>query len=433
MLCPNIPPLETPPGEVATAKYVVVVDTNGNTKVLIRPVGFPSLLFFDGDNAYWAYGNVNSPIILPGLTGNIRNETSLEAIFGLIGFTATGGLVNFVNESTDQLFLTSFNGTLHWSVLGGPTAEQLLPQTGSGILVKSPFDGAVTWDGTPGVAIVNTAGEAGTITNGTVDQIFKIDATGQPVWANAPSGTVSAGSASMGLDGVQGANTSLSAVNIKSPTFTLSDGTTTLVVTNVNVSADLLNGVAVNGLDAGAESNNVWYYFHIITDGVTVSALISTSATAPVMPAPYTHWGMASVFRNDSGGNIRPFLQRGRRFSIGNVEMSGNVSATTSYNAIPQSVNINTILPPITKLCSGMCGGSPTATTPRKTSIASTITGIGTQIIDASTFGGVFEGFSQNAGNFQDLAVEDPAAIVLYWKSATADSHRRIVFNGFSI
>ncbi len=61
-----------------------------------------------------------------------------------------------------------------------------------------------------------------------------------------------------------------------------------------------------NGLDAGSEANNTWYYVWLIKHGTngTVAALLSTSPTSPTLPSGYTHKRLVFAVRNDGSSNF---------------------------------------------------------------------------------------------------------------------------------
>jgi hypothetical protein len=69
-----------------------------------------------------------------------------------------------------------------------------------------------------------------------------------------------------------------------------------------------------NGLDAGALANTTWYYVFIVqkADG-TVAGLMSTSATAPVMPSGYTFKTRVGAIITDASAHFLRFKQRGRK------------------------------------------------------------------------------------------------------------------------
>lgn len=71
---------------------------------------------------------------------------------------------------------------------------------------------------------------------------------------------------------------------------------------------------AANGLDSGALATSTWYSVWVIWNGVTTAGLLSLSATAPTLPAGYTHKARVGWVRTDSSGNKYPlsFIQSGR-------------------------------------------------------------------------------------------------------------------------
>jgi len=75
-------------------------------------------------------------------------------------------------------------------------------------------------------------------------------------------------------------------------------------------------GTNQGGLDTGAEANSTWYHVWLIMrpDTGVVDVLFSLSATAPTMPANYTKKRRIGAIKNDSSGNILPFLQYGDEF-----------------------------------------------------------------------------------------------------------------------
>ncbi len=111
----------------------------------------------------------------------------------------------------------------------------------------------------------------------------------------------------------------------------------------VNV-APVLTVAGANGLDTGAEAPNTWYYGWVIgTAGGAIAGLISTSATAPVMPGGYTYKALVTAFRNDGSSNVVGFVQKGR-----SNYRSALVSALSSGTAtVETAVSVANWVPPI--------------------------------------------------------------------------------------
>ena len=73
-------------------------------------------------------------------------------------------------------------------------------------------------------------------------------------------------------------------------------------------------GAGANGLDTGTLAANTWYSVWVIWNGATAAGLLSASATAPTMPAGYTHKARIGWIRTDGTANKYPlgFTQYGR-------------------------------------------------------------------------------------------------------------------------
>lgn len=82
----------------------------------------------------------------------------------------------------------------------------------------------------------------------------------------------------------------------------------------VNVSINSAT-VGANGLDTGVLAASTWYATFVIWNGVTKAGLISLSATAPTLPAGYTHVARTGSIYTDSTANKYPlgFTQKGNR------------------------------------------------------------------------------------------------------------------------
>lgn len=139
--------------------------------------------------------------------------------------------------------------------------------------------------------------------------------------ANVPQGVSGA------FSGLRLSATGLSAaVSVAADEVTLSSAAQTYrTLKGVSLS---INSAAsgANGLDTGSIAVSTWYSVWVIWNGTTTAGLISLSATAPVMPAGYTHKARVGWIRTDSTVNKYPlgFTQSGRSVQM-LVAPSGNV------------------------------------------------------------------------------------------------------------
>lgn len=83
-----------------------------------------------------------------------------------------------------------------------------------------------------------------------------------------------------------------------------------------------------NGVDTGASAASTWYSVWVIWNGSTTAGLLSLSATAPTMPAGYTHKALVGFIRTDATANKYPlsFQQTGRKWQY-KVATGSNVPA----------------------------------------------------------------------------------------------------------
>lgn len=89
-------------------------------------------------------------------------------------------------------------------------------------------------------------------------------------------------------------------------------GTPSVLLLGVSVTINALTIGVPNGLDAGSLSNNTWYAVYVISDGTNTAGLLSSSFTAPALPAGYTHFGRVGAVRTNAVAQFRRTLQYGR-------------------------------------------------------------------------------------------------------------------------
>lgn len=95
------------------------------------------------------------------------------------------------------------------------------------------------------------------------------------------------------------------------------------LATSFNVTADISTGVAVNGLDAGTEAANTWYFVHAISTGAVDRLILSTSSSSPTLPSGYVYSCLLGAVRNNNSQNFRISTQRGNEVSI-DIVYDGN-------------------------------------------------------------------------------------------------------------
>ena len=139
-------------------------------------------------------------------------------------------------------------------------------------------------------------------------------------------------------------------VNVSADQLIVGAGELVSSLSGINLSFNgLIKGA--NGLDTGVLAASTWYSVWVIWNGVTAAGLLSLSATAPTLPAGYTHKARAGWIRTDTTANRFPvaFSQFGRqvRYVVGagsNVvalpSMAGGVLGSPTTGAwVPVSVD----------------------------------------------------------------------------------------------
>ena len=116
-----------------------------------------------------------------------------------------------------------------------------------------------------------------------------------------------------------------------------------------------------NALDTGALGNNTWYYIYIISDGTTTAGLISTSATAPTMPAGYVYKYRVGTQRTGGAATFLRIQQAGKRAQY--VVVTGSttpnlpimISGNSGNATTPTwtAVSVSNFLPPVARVIHG--------------------------------------------------------------------------------
>jgi hypothetical protein len=106
-------------------------------------------------------------------------------------------------------------------------------------------------------------------------------------------------------------------------------------------------GSGNGGLDTGTIANNTWYHFHQIfrADTGVVDVLASLSASAPTLPAGYTHFRRIGAGRTNGSGQWIRFFQDGDLFQWETPVLDVNVtnpgtSAVSRTLTVPSGVRV---------------------------------------------------------------------------------------------
>lgn len=177
-------------------------------------------------------------------------------------------------------------------------------------------------------------------------------------------------------DGIAGSFSNLKA-SATGANATVTVTADSVCVKNAASQQTVLNGLAlainsaavgVNGLDAGVLAANTWYSKWVIYNPTTqaVAGLLSLSATAPTMPAGFTHRARVGWIRTDGTANKwpLPFQQNGRKCdympgSLLNLKTYPQVASGSNAGTFQSASLVNTIPPTAAtaRIVGGLIGG----------------------------------------------------------------------------
>ena len=206
-----------------------------------------------------------------------------------------------------------------------------------------------------------------------------------------------------------------------------------VVAANVSFSVSMA-GSGSGGLDTGAEAASTWYYvWAICTPGAAtlVLGLLSTSATAPTLPAGVTHKALVGVVRNNAGSNFVRFYQTGRVvFAADTVVFTAKQAAAADTYELLAGADLTAfqaLVPPIAKEVMGNFGAT---TGSAVMAVAADADGVGSCSVAAATAGVAWNSFTASASYRIGLRT----AQQVYWKSYdNVTARNRMTVSGYAI
>lgn len=209
------------------------------------------------------------------------------------------------------------------------------------------------------------------------------------------------------------------------------------LATSVSVAVDMATSGA-NGLDTGAEASSTWYYLWVIYNSAsgTVAGLVSTSSTAPTMPAGYDYKALVGAVRNDGSSNFATMYQQDREvwLNVTTIFTGKSPAAANTYESYQvgsgADVDLRTVIPPTAKRLRGNMGGTSTGSG-TSIAIAGDASGLGETTVAGPQASGSFNGFTL-AGSFN---IPLKTAQTFYWKANNNGSPDRCRLNvcGYAI
>jgi hypothetical protein len=187
-------------------------------------------------------------------------------------------------------------------------------------------------------------------------------------------------------------------------------------IKGVVVQADI-NASGVGGLDTGAKAATTWYAIWLISNAAgAVYALLSTSFTAPVLPAGYTHKLLVSAVRLGTGSTMVKFWQYQNKVSTQVQNILNNAASPSA--GVFVALAVSPIIPPNARKVTGLFGSCLTNAGSGWVSVAADQSGLGQQ-----TFNGMqhtIAAFGYSAVGGFEVGISTPQT--LYWTQGVNSS-----------
>lgn len=185
-----------------------------------------------------------------------------------------------------------------------------------------------------------------------------------------------------------------------------------------------------NGLDAGAEASNTWYYIWAISDGTNFRGLLSTSASSPTMPSGYTYKLMVGVVRNDNSSNFVAFYQYQDEVFTAGTQVLTN-TAPGSVNTL-QSLSVSSAVPPNAVTCKGLMFAEGVDANDWGIIVAGDSNGVGASM-GAVASGSASSNWLNAKRTFSFSDVPLMTAQTIYWTAKTTGATSNISINGYRL
>lgn len=304
-----------------------------------------SLLYLNGSKQLTFTANPSNGQLLIGSTGA---APALGALTGTANqITVTNG-PGSITLSTPQNIGTASSPTFAGLTLTGVTASKIVTTDANNAL--APLSSAIAVaDGGTGNAGAPSNGQL-LIGNGTGYTLGTLTNRGGIAITNT-SGAIALGAIERGhLSGFT-MSTAGSSATMTIAAGQATDSTNAAVITLGSSIAKTTGAWTVgtgNGcLDTGGIATSTWYHFYAIyrSDTHVVDVLCSGSATAPSMPASYTHHRRIGAGRTDGSSNWIAFNQFGDEFlwstAVLDVDTTNpGTSAVSSALTVPSGVKV---------------------------------------------------------------------------------------------
>lgn len=323
--------------------------TWGSGAFTLTPLNANSLLYVNGGKQLSATAAPTNGQLLIGSTGTIPALGTLTGTANQVAVTNGAGSITL---STPQSIGTTSSPTFAGLTLTGVTANKLVTTNGSSAL--APLASAIgVSDGGTGVSTAPSTGQL-LIGNGTGYTVAGLTAGGGVAVTNG-TGSIRVSAIERGYLGGYTMSTAGSSATMTIAAGQATDSTNAAVITLGSSIAKTTSSWSVgtgNGcLDTGSVSTSTWYHFWAIyrSDTLVVDVLCSLSASAPSLPAGYTHKRRIGAGKTDGSSQWIAFSQVGDEFlwstSVLDVNSTNpGTSAVNSALSVPSGIKVFAVI-----------------------------------------------------------------------------------------
>jgi hypothetical protein len=271
------------------------------------------------------------------------------------------------------------------------------------------------------------------------DYLLVFDASGNILGKAKPSAlsnTPSIVAAFRNLKLVNNSGSPTTSVDITAAEAVLKDGSNVPKWhSGISVTANVTT-TGAGGRDGGSEAPNTWYFIFLISDGTSVSSLLSISPTGPTMPGSYVYKLLVGAAYNGLTSDFVRFVQFDRRVyrarwasgALTNATINNDPTSATGYSAL----SIPDVVPSIATAVHGYAGSR--SDNPGRLIVAGDTNGIGAVALWGSQDAGAAGANRLEGNDFMSGPFVVPliTAQTFQWKHAAAHT-REIFLNGFEL
>ncbi len=276
-------------------------------------------VFVDGNPALGVVGTVVDAAFLNSIFQH-RHDGANQDGSAPINFAADTGAANaYVIALTPALTARIPGMPIYFEAVNQNTGASTINDGLGAVALVRPGGTALQAQDIPGGAIV------GITWNGTAYQLLSVNSN----WTTPIVSQFS------GLRIANNAATPNTKLDVSASSLAITNGSLYQTLTGVSFTINAIT-VGANGLSTdvagGALATSTWYYVYAIYNGATVAGLLSTSATAPALPAGYSYSRLIGVALTNSSAYFHAFVQEGRHFVYDQGQQVSTASAVQSWS-----------------------------------------------------------------------------------------------------